>query len=189
MSRPTTDTPSLSTLQAALDYAALGWPVVPGAIWRDGHFASPVDGQPVTSPCLRPVTRATTDADVVRQWWSVPGLHEPNVFTVTGSELGAFGVFADLTEAVIRHPRFDVDPTPVFAIQEMPLAYFLVRPPSPSVLLSSDAQILDPGTPVPLPPSTIGSIEAFWLVTPEEAGNVLMPGDVLAGLIREVERK
>ncbi|WP_428829924.1 bifunctional DNA primase/polymerase [Saccharothrix syringae] len=59
-----------STLQAALHYAELGWPVVPGAIWVDGHFADPVDQQQVTSPFLRPVEEATTDAALVHAWWT-----------------------------------------------------------------------------------------------------------------------
>ncbi|KOX11862.1 hypothetical protein ADK67_48265 [Saccharothrix sp. NRRL B-16348] len=86
-------------LQAALDYAALGWPVVPGAIWHDGRFTSPVDERPVTSPCLRPIEEATTDAASVWEWWSVRGLHEPNVFTVTtGNALLPGEELADLIQ-------------------------------------------------------------------------------------------
>ncbi len=104
-------------VRAALDYAALGWPVVPGAVWRDGCFADPMDERPITSPFLRPIDEATTDADVVRKWWSSSGLREPNVFAVTGSGLGAFTVFESLAEAIAGHPRFTGRPTPVLAIQ------------------------------------------------------------------------
>ncbi|MEU6148476.1 bifunctional DNA primase/polymerase [Actinosynnema sp. NPDC047251] len=176
-------------MQAALSYVELGWPVLPGAIWHDGHFASPVDELPVTNPRLRPIEEATTDADLVREWWSTPGPHAPNVLSLTGSALGAFAVFDTLAESIARHPHFGAGPTPVPAIQEMPLAYFLVRPPLPSVLMSHEARVLEAGTPLPLPPSAMGTSEVIWLVTPEEAANRLLPGDALADLIQSYESK
>lgn len=178
-----------ATLQAALDYAALGWPVVPGAIWRGGRFADPVDGAPVLSPYLRPLPDATTDADLVRRWWSAPGRFVPNILTPVSANLGVFTVFATLAEAVARHPWFGADPTPVLAIQGMPLTYFLVRPPMPAVLLSDHASVVDRGMPLPLPPTSVGGTEVLWLITPEEAGNTLVTGDDLADLIHHVERK
>lgn len=183
------NTPPPTTLQAALDYAGLGLPVLPGAIWHGGHFADPVDGLPVTSPCLRPIEEATTDEALIREWWSAPGLREPNVFGVTGSELGAFAVAESLVMTLADDPRFAARPTPVLAFPHMPIAYFLVRPPVPSVLLSSEARVVDEGVPMPLPPSALDTTSVSWLVTPRQAGNVLMPADVLADLIHSFERK
>lgn len=124
----TPKSPPPTALQAALNYAALGWPVIPGAVWHDGRFASPVDEQPVTSPCLRSIDEATTDTASVWEWWSVQGLHEPNVFTVTGSALGAFMVAERLVMALAGDSGFAAKPTPVLTFSNMPLAYFLVRP-------------------------------------------------------------
>jgi hypothetical protein len=177
-----------TALRAALDYVALGWPVVPGAVWRNGHFADPVDGKLFLSPALRPIEEATTDPAKVREWWSAPGLYPPNILTPIGAGLGAFTVSADLTEAIIGHPWFGATPTPVLAIQDMPLAYFLVRPPLPAVLLSDEARVLDAGVPLPLPPTAIGDVEVIWLVTPEQANGVVA-ADELADLIRTVGRK
>jgi hypothetical protein len=177
-----------TALRAALDYVALGWPVVPGAVWRNGHFADPVDGKLFLSPALRPIEEATTDPAKVREWWSAPGLYPPNILTPIGAGLGAFTVSADLTEAIIGHPWFGATPTPVLAIQDMPLAYFLVRPPLPTVLLSDEARVLDAGVPLPLPPTAIGDVEVIWLVTPEQANGVVA-ADELADLIRTVGRK
>ncbi|MEU4761778.1 bifunctional DNA primase/polymerase [Actinosynnema sp. NPDC023794] len=146
MSTTTTQTEQLT---AALDYAALGWPVVPGAVWCDGHFADPVDERQVTSPCLRPIEEATTDAALVREWWSTPGLHIPNVLTVTGTEAGAFAVAESLTMTLADNPWFAAFPTPVLAFPTMPLAYFLVRPPMPSVLLSREAHVMEAGMHAP----------------------------------------
>ena len=106
-----------TTLRAALDYAGRGWPVVPGAVWRKGHFADPTDGEPVLSPHLQPLAEATT------------------------------------------------------------------------VLLSDHASVGATGMPLPLPPSSIGGTEVFWLITPEEAGDTLVAGDDLADLIHHLERK
>ncbi|WP_367133314.1 bifunctional DNA primase/polymerase [Saccharothrix sp. HUAS TT1] len=189
MPTSTPNTKPSTTSQAALSYAALGWPVIPGAIWHEGHFADPADEQPVTSPCLKPIEAATTNADLVREWWSAPGLHEPNVFTVTGAELGAFAVAESLVMALPDDPWFSKLPTPVLAFPNMPLAYFLVRPPVPSLLMSSDAQVVEAGMPMPLPPSTLGETPVIWLVTPEEAGNRLMPGDALADVIQSFEKR
>ncbi|XVS67723.1 bifunctional DNA primase/polymerase [Actinosynnema sp. CA-299493] len=185
----TPDTEPSTTLQAALSYAELGWPVLPGAIWHDGHFASPVDELPVTSPCLRPIAEATTDANVVRAWWSTPGLHAANVFTVTGPELGAFAVGESLVMALADDPWFAAFPTPVLSFPNMPIAYFLVRPPLPSVLLSHEARVMEAGMPMPLPPSALETTPVIWLVTPEQAGNVLWPGDALADLIQTYEKR
>jgi hypothetical protein len=183
------DTKSSTTLQAALDYAAFGWPVIPGAIWHEGHFAHPADESPVSDPCLRPIEEATTSTARVREWWSVPGLHLPNVFTVTSARLGSIMVAESLVMDLADNPRFATRPTPVLAFPNMPMAYFLVRPPIPSVLLGNQARVLDPGIPLPMPPSALGGTPAIWLVTPEESGNVLLTGDELAKLIEITERK
>lgn len=181
--------PTTTSLQAALDYAALGWPVLPGAIWHDGRFADPTTELPVTGPCLRPIEEATTEAELVSEWWSTPGLHAPNVFTVTGADLGAFVVGESVVMALADNPWFAAFPTPVLSFPNMPLAYFLVRPPVPSVLLSDEARVVDAGMPMPLPPSALETTPVIWLVTPEQAGNVLMPGDALADLIQGFEKR
>lgn len=183
------DTSLPAALRAAFDYVAMGWPVIPGAVWHHGRFADPVDGGPVAHPFLRPVREATTDIGLVKEWWSGAGPHTPNVFTVTGPSLGAFAVFDTLAEAIAGHPRFEAGPTPVLAVPAMPLAYFLVRPPAPSVLLTDDARVLDPGTILPLPPSALGEVAVKWLVSPEEAGGALIPGDELAELALGLEGK
>ncbi|MBB5805374.1 hypothetical protein F4560_005142 [Saccharothrix ecbatanensis] len=148
-----------------------------------------MDEQPVTSPCLRPIAEATTDVSQVREWWSAPGLHQPNVFTVTGPGLGAFMVAEPLVMALADDPWFAAFPTPALSFPNMPIAYFLVLPPLPAVLLGHEARVVEAGLPLPLPPSALETTPVIWLVTPEQAGNVLMPGDVLADLIQTYERK
>ncbi|MFC6093375.1 bifunctional DNA primase/polymerase [Saccharothrix lopnurensis] len=189
MPTSTLDTEASTTLQAALHYAEPGWPVLPGAIWKDGHFANPADELPVTSPCLHPIEAATTDAELVRAWWSAPGLHAPDVFTVTGPELGAFAVAEPLVMALADDPWFSKLPTPVLAFPNMPLAYFLVRPPVPSMLMSHEARGVEARVPLPLPPSGLETTPVLWLVTPAQAGHHLMPADALVDLIQSYERK
>ncbi|XVS64684.1 hypothetical protein ACQPYE_01055 [Actinosynnema sp. CA-299493] len=43
-------------------------------------------------------------------------------------------------------------------------------------------------TTLPLPPASIGETQAMWLVTPEEAGKVLLLADELDALLRSVGR-
>ncbi|MFE2754793.1 bifunctional DNA primase/polymerase [Actinosynnema sp. NPDC059335] len=188
MPTSTQDIEPPATLHAALRYAELGWPVVPGAIWKDGHFVDPATEQPVTSPCLRSIEASTTDADLVQEWWSTPGLHQPNVFTTTGPEPGAIAVAESLVMALADNPWFATFPTPVLAFPNMPIAYFLVRPPLPSVIMSDHARVMDAGMPMPLPPSVLET-PVLWLVTPERAGNVLVPDDALADLIHSYEKR
>ncbi|WP_202919165.1 hypothetical protein [Saccharothrix deserti] len=92
-----------NTLQAALDYAAFGWPVVPGAVWHDGGFADPADEQPVADPCLRPVEAATTDAALVHE---LAADEAPRLFAIVeeygereGARVAGYGVaFEDRAE-------------------------------------------------------------------------------------------
>ncbi|MGM1064471.1 bifunctional DNA primase/polymerase [Saccharothrix sp. Mg75] len=173
--------------RAALDYAALGWPVLPGAIWREGRFVDPVTGGPVTSPYLRPVAEATTDTALIREWWSVPGPDAPLVLTVIGGAVGAVSVYESLVEAVVEHPWFTARPTPVLLIPAMPFAFFLVRPPLSQVPFSDEARVVNDGVTLPLPPSAMSETAVTWLVSPEEAGNVLLLGDELGDLIRTLK--
>ncbi|PSL56497.1 hypothetical protein B0I31_103246 [Saccharothrix carnea] len=167
----------------------MGWPVLPGAIWHNGHFADPVTERRVASPCLASTEEATTDAALVREWWSTPGLHEPNVLTVTGERLGAFAVSESLVMSLADDPWFAALPTPVLALPNMPIAYSLVHPPLPSVLMSDQARVVDAGMPMPLPPSALDTTPVIWLITPEQAGCRLVPADALADLIHGYERR
>jgi hypothetical protein len=78
-------------------------------------------------------------------------------------------------------------PTPVLTFPHMPIAYLLVRPPMPSLLLGNDARVMEAGMPMPLPPSALDTTPVVWLITPEQAGNRLVPGDALADLIQSYE--
>ncbi|MFD0202818.1 MULTISPECIES: bifunctional DNA primase/polymerase [Saccharothrix] len=189
MRTSTSNTPPQTALQAALSYAEMGWPVLPGAIWHNGHFADPVTERRVANPCLVPTAEATTDAALVREWWSPPGTREPNVLTVTGERLGAFAVSESLVMSLADDSRFAALPTPVPAFPNLPIAYFLVHPPLPSVLMSDQARVVDAGMPMPLPPSALDTTPVIWLITPEQAGSQPVPADALADLIQGYARR
>lgn len=177
-----------AALPAALSYVALDWPVLPGAVWRGGRFVDPADGLPTPDVALRPAGAATTDSSVVRDWWSTDGLHAPSVLVLTGAALGVVSVYGSLVDSITGHPWFLTRPTPVLALPEMPLAYFFVRPPLPSTAIHDAARVLPDGTTLPVPPTSLGGSTASWLVSPEEAGNVLLLGSELADLIRTAGR-
>ncbi|GAA1265775.1 hypothetical protein GCM10009634_06370 [Saccharothrix xinjiangensis] len=46
-------------MTAALVYAGMGWPVIPGAVWRNGKFVDPASGEPADKIVLRPIDTAT----------------------------------------------------------------------------------------------------------------------------------
>ncbi|MEU4803073.1 bifunctional DNA primase/polymerase [Actinosynnema sp. NPDC023587] len=170
-------------LRKALEYAEMGWPVLPGAVWHDGHFVDPANGEPTESAMLRPIDTATTDPDLIHEWWSSDGLQVPAVLGVTGPKLSAVTVYETLAEVILGHKWFATRPTPMLGLAQMPLAYFLVRPPVPVVMVRDDVRVLPEGTTLPLPPTAVGQAAASWLVSPEEAGNVLLLGDEFADMV------
>ena len=179
----TSDTQPPDGLEAALEYARLGWPVIPGAVWHEGRFVDPNDGQPTASVTLRPVGSATTDPELIRSWWSESGLHVPTVLGVVGHGLGVVSVYESLVDCIVDHQWFATRPTPVLGIPGMPLAYFLVRPPVPLMLARDEVRVLADGTTLPLPPAALGDTAATWLVSPADTGNVVLLGDEFAGLV------
>ncbi|WP_433271857.1 hypothetical protein ACQPZF_14140 [Actinosynnema sp. CS-041913] len=102
---------------------------------------------------------------------------------MTGPTLGAVSVHESLVEEIAGHPWFQTRPTPVLAIPGMPLAYFLVKPPCPLMLVRDEVRLLPDGTTLPLPPAAIGDTAAEWLVSPEEVGGVMLPGDEFEALL------
>jgi Bifunctional DNA primase/polymerase, N-terminal/AAA domain len=87
-------------LEAALDYAARGWPVFP-CHWLTGICCS-CGGKPNCKPGKHPLTPsgfkdAMTDAEVIRAWWKK--WPEANIGLPTGAVTGIVGIDVDDTEA------------------------------------------------------------------------------------------
>ncbi|RKT52471.1 bifunctional DNA primase/polymerase [Saccharothrix australiensis] len=187
---PGTETDCLpvdENLRAALDYAAMGWPVIPGAAWDGGRFVDPATGRPVDQVRLHPVAEATTDVDVVRRWWGAPGGHVPAVLVVTGPSVGVVSIREDQARTIVGHAWFRSRPTPVAVASGLPVAFFLVRPPNPPDLTRDDVRVFTEGSVLPLPPTTVATISTSWLVSPEECGRVLLPAAELAELLTSLE--
>src|ERR1051325_10118229 len=104
---------SPTTMEAALGYAALGWSVLPGAVWSDGALVDPATGDPVDDVALKPRAEATTDVALVREWWSTDGASSPAILCVTGPSFGVVSVGVDRAEAIMAHQWFATRPTPV----------------------------------------------------------------------------
>lgn len=189
MAGSTSDTQPKAGLELALEYARLGWPVIPGAVWHEGRFVDPNNGRSAESIALRPIASATTEPALIKSWWPESGPHVPTVLGVVGHGLGVVSVYESLVDQIVDHRWFVARPTPVLGIPGMPLAYFIVRPPVPLMLALDDVRVLADGTTLPLPPATLGHTAATWLVSPTDTGNVVLPGDEFADLIAAAGRK
>lgn len=97
-------------------------------------------------------------------------------------------MYESLTKAVLAHPRFTSRPTPVLIVPQLPLAYSFIRPPPSLIAISDEARAVSDGTPLPRSPSRPGGAAVTWLVSPQEAGNVLLLGHELVDLINELKR-
>ncbi|MEU4801313.1 hypothetical protein [Actinosynnema sp. NPDC023587] len=176
-----------TALQAALAYAAMDLPVVPGAVWHEGRFVDPITGEPVTRVALQPADTATTDLAQVREWWDTPTRRGQAVLAVVGPKLGAVSIPLSLTERLVRHPWFTTRPTPVVQIPDLPIAFVLYRPPTPPSLVTDHVRLVDEGTTIPLPPTAVGTDSVGWWTSPEQTGNTLLTGQELADLIHSIE--
>ncbi|GAB3479721.1 bifunctional DNA primase/polymerase [Nocardiopsis coralliicola] len=123
-------------LEAALSYAALGWPVCRGAApAAEGARACNCDRMGCPAPAQHPVTaawgvEATIDADVIRRWWgAAPGA---NVILPTGRVFDVFDVPAEAgVMALARMGRSGVRTGPVAAVDtDRYLFYVATRSPS-----------------------------------------------------------
>lgn len=110
---------------AASRYAAMGWPVCPGAQphvrmpqQRSGRACScdrigcPAPGAHPLSPAWK--LQATTDPQVVRQWWGESP--QANILLVTGRSFDVLDVPAAAGRLAIRRlDEFNISPGPVAA--------------------------------------------------------------------------
>ena len=112
---------------AAQDYAAMGWPVCPGAHPRRGLDGMPEPGRACScdrvgcpAPGAHPVSptwqmQATVDSEMIRQWWETRP--EANVILVTGRVFDVLDVPAvGGATALAQMAAADVETGPV-AIQ------------------------------------------------------------------------
>jgi len=122
---------------AAIRYAAMGWPVsagvyTPGRVQRSGEFtrSCSCDRIGCPSPGAHPLSPAwqliaSTDPDLVARWWLASP--EANVVLVTGRVFDVLDVPAEVgLSALNRMERSGLRPGPV-AISAADRAHFFVR--------------------------------------------------------------
>ena len=159
---------------AAVEYAALGWRVLPGAVWDGtryirGHVPTPT-GE--LEPVL-PVERASAEPNRVWRWWRRAPY---SVLVVVGDPVAAVRVpiapARRLTaEAGWRGPIVLAPEGAVCLVR--PERWALARLPSlPGVA------VLPAGALLPLPPTRIRGGAVTWQVSPSQAGG--QPGDPVA---------
>lgn len=106
---------------AALDYAALGWPVFPGASPHPGgDRACSCDRIGCPDPAAHPVSaawapQATTDPEVIGRWWAERP--DANIILPTGRVFDVFDIPADAGAlALARIERGDLPVGPVASV-------------------------------------------------------------------------
>ncbi|WP_446725099.1 bifunctional DNA primase/polymerase [Nocardiopsis sp. N85] len=119
-------------VDAALGYAALGWPVVRGT--APGHDrACTCDRMGCPDPAAHPATmawgvEASTDGDTIRRWWAADP--EANVILPTGRVFDVFDVpRAAGVMALARMGRSGVPAGPVAALGSRYLFFVATRSP------------------------------------------------------------
>ncbi|SEG74451.1 Bifunctional DNA primase/polymerase, N-terminal [Nonomuraea solani] len=115
-----------------LEYAALGWPVVPGARpLRQGSRSCSCDRLGCPDPGAHPLSpawamQATTDPALLTRWWQVEP--EANVILPTGRVFDVFDVpLAAGLSALTRIDNADAHPGPVAANGDRVLFYVATR--------------------------------------------------------------
>ncbi|MBV6702985.1 bifunctional DNA primase/polymerase [Kitasatospora aureofaciens] len=186
-----------AALEAAVDHR---WPVVPGAVLRDGqcscgHGDCPVPGAHPHDP---PLLAATTDARMVRWWWERQSPDAP-VLAATGRTLSAVSLPAEAGARAIAY--LGALRLPLGPVLAMPGRYaLLVAPYSLDALGEMLAQLPwvpgslhyhGPGGFLPLPPG-VGAGRVRWVLAPRPAadGGVWLPqvGPLLGELVEATVR-
>lgn len=166
--------------QAALDYAAHGWPVVPAAFFDGARYAC------VQADCVEdgphPVWRlwqgrASTDPDVVASWYRLFS------FAVALPTGGVFDV-VEIPEPAAARVQSALagrgTPTPVAVWRERGVRLFWVRPglPADERLAKLNARIRGEGGWVPAPPTPTRRGPMQWSLPPEQVDwAILSHGD------------
>ena len=177
----------LTAVDAALGYAAMGWRVLPGAVWRGGKLIDPATDTEVDDIALRPRHEATTDPDLVREWWNLPDDTGPVVLGVAGASLGFVSARNDRAETITGSRWFAARPTPVLDLSGLPLTLFVVRPPFPDGFDSDEIRRFPEDSVIPLPPTTAGGAAVTWRVSPWQTNRTLLTAAEFAELITTTE--
>ncbi|OOC55801.1 MULTISPECIES: bifunctional DNA primase/polymerase [Nocardiopsis] len=117
-----------SMLDAALGYAALGWPVARGTSPGQDRACS-CDRMGCPDPAAHPVTmawgvEASTDADVIRRWWTATP--EANIILPTGRVFDVFDVPREAgVMALARMGRSGVPSGPVATAETSRYLFFV----------------------------------------------------------------
>ncbi|MEV0613932.1 bifunctional DNA primase/polymerase [Nonomuraea sp. NPDC050404] len=119
-------------ISTVLEYAAMGWSVVPGAFpLRQGPRACSCDRLGCPDPGAHPLSpawhlQATTDAALLTRWWQAEP--EANVILPTGRVFDVFDVpLAAGLSALTRIDAADAHPGPVAANGDRVLFYVATR--------------------------------------------------------------
>lgn len=159
---------------AALDYAAHGWPVIPGSFWQAGEWTGWAD--PPTHDAVAPapvtvggVSDASRIAAEISAWWS--GLPY-SVLLATGTAVDAIEVPAAVGRRV-RSVLQSMDVNAPIAVTPVGQWWFGMaagEPLRPELASMAEVLLRSRGSWVVAPPCAYPEGEVQWRSTPEDCG-------------------
>jgi Bifunctional DNA primase/polymerase, N-terminal len=175
--------------RAALQLAARGWPVTPGASLRAGRFDCGRPGCPTTTchPALDGWEQAASrDRERVEDWWR----YAPHsVLLATGVAFDVLEVSAPLGSLAVASPRWSGRVRGPVATMPTGRWMFLVAPGGPMVPeLAGRLDVVrhSRGSWVPAPPTRLVEGAVRWLVPPAEVRWQLPEGYKVQRLLTDV---
>ncbi|WP_091305653.1 bifunctional DNA primase/polymerase [Amycolatopsis tolypomycina] len=152
-----------SLLDAAVAYAELGWPVLPGPVCDGLASWHPVTVEPLG--CCEPTAddeQATTDLTVIAEWWAL----YPRIILTAVGEL--FDVLRVPTPAASQITGLMSLPVGPVALAADGVRFFIERGAAlaPELTKVHGVELLRPGGLTPLPPSRVKPGVVSWWISP-----------------------
>jgi hypothetical protein len=168
--------PAKSLLRAALTYAELGWPVLPGPVC-DGLASWHPDTDKRLGCCEAVVDDklATTDGAVIARWWAQ---HPHIILTVTGTQFDVLRVSTPLASAATGVMSARLGPVALAADG----VRFFVEPGAtltPELTHMHGIELLQHGGLQPLPPSRVKPGVVSWWLPPSATRDRLGNADLI----------
>ncbi|MBP2477600.1 hypothetical protein JOF53_006472 [Crossiella equi] len=173
------------SLKAALAYADLGLPVLPGTAWDGCWFRHPFSG--ATAPALQPLmppTGATTSEGTLRAWWGCARWFSPTVLLQSGAAFDVLTADIPVVRSALSRGAFRFYKGAVLCNPWWGKAMILVEPGAavPECVAKPTTLEVMPPTWIAVTPTQARGVAASWWIPPE-APSAIGNSDMVATLL------